>query len=48
MGNLQFSVHIEPEVFYGFIGLFIVCKIAQLIYILKLKNKIGCSIFKDD
>ena len=48
MISLNFSIDINPQVFYIFVGLFVVYEIAQVIWLLKLKNKIKLEMFKDD
>lgn len=48
MISLNFSIDINPQVFYIFVGLFVVYEIVQLIWLLKLKNKIKLEMFKDD
>ena len=48
MISLNFSIDINPQVFYIFVGLFVIYEIAQVIWLLKLKNKIKLEMFKDD
>ena len=48
MISLNFSIDINPQVFYIFVGLFVVYEIAQIVWLLKLKNKIKLEMFKDD
>ena len=48
MISLNFSIDINLKVFYIFVGLFVVYEIVQLIWLLKLKNKIKLEMFKDD
>lgn len=48
MISLKFSIDIDPQVFYIFVGLFVVYQAIQLIWLLKLKNKIRLEMFKDD
>ena len=48
MISLNFSIDINPQVFYIFVGLFVIYEIAQIVWLLKLKNKIKLEMFKDD
>lgn len=48
MISLKFSIDINPQVFYIFVGLFVIYQIAQIVWLLKLKNKIKLEMFKDD
>ena len=48
MISLNFSIDINPQVFYIFVGLFVIYEIAQVVWLLKLKNKIKLEMFKDD
>lgn len=48
MISLNFSIDINPQVFYIFVGLFVVYEIIQLIWLLKLKNKFKVEMYKDD
>lgn len=48
MISLNFSIDINPQVFYIFVGLFVVYQIVQLIWLFKLKNKMKLEMFKDD
>ena len=48
MISLNFSIDINPQVFYIFVGLFVVYEIAQIVWLLKLKNKIKLEMFKND
>lgn len=47
MISLNFSIDINPQVFYIFLGLFVVYEIVQLIWLLKLKNKTKLEMFKE-
>lgn len=47
MVSLNFSIDINPQVFYIFVGLFVAYEIVQLIWLLKLKNKIRLEMFKE-
>lgn len=47
MISLNFSIDINPQVFYIFVVLFVVYEIVQLIWLLKLKNKIKLEMFKE-
>lgn len=48
MISLNFSIDINPQVFYIFVGLFVVYEIVQIVWLLKLKNKIKLEMFKND
>ena len=48
MISLNFSIDINPQVFYIFVGLFVIYEVAQVVWLLKLKNKIKLEMFKDD
>ena len=48
MISLNFSIDINPQVFYIFVGLFVVYQIVQLIWLFKLKNKMKLEMFKND
>ena len=48
MISLNFSIDINPQVFYIFVGLFVIYETAQVVWLLKLKNKIKLEMFKDD
>ena len=48
MISLNFSIDINPQVFYIFVGLFVIYQIVQLIWLFKLKNKMKLEMFKDD
>ena len=48
MISLNFSIDINSQVFYIFVGLFVVYEIAQIVWLLKLKNKIKLEMFKND
>lgn len=48
MISLNFSIDINPQVFYIFVSLFVVYEIVQLIWLFKLKNKIKLEMFKND
>ena len=47
MISLSFSIDINPQVFYIFVGLFVVYEIIQLVWLFKLKNKIKLEMFKE-
>lgn len=41
MVSLNFSVDINPQVFYIFVGLYVASQIIKLIWLFKLKNKVN-------
>ena len=47
MISLSFSIDINPQVFYIFVGLFVVYEIIKLVWLFKLKNKIKLEMFKE-
>ena len=40
MINLNFSIDINPQVFYILVGLYVVYKIIKLVWLLDVKNRI--------
>lgn len=48
MISLNFSIDINAQVFYIFVGLYVIYEVAQVVWLLKLKNKIKIEMFKND